>query len=56
MRPELVAFLAVNLVLIAIWAATGAGYFWPIWPLLGWGLGLMGPCGRPLHRRRPQAR
>lgn len=36
-RPEVVAFLAVNLVLIAIWAATGAGYFWPIWPLLGWG-------------------
>jgi len=51
-RPELVPFIAVNLVLIAIWAATGAGYFWPIWPLLGWGLGLIGPCGRPGHHRR----
>src|SRR5215218_7273531 len=29
-RPELAAFLAVNLMLIVIWAATGAGYFWPI--------------------------
>ncbi len=21
--------------LLVVWAATGAGYFWPIWPLLG---------------------
>jgi Domain of unknown function (DUF1707)/2TM domain len=55
-RPDLVPFLAVNLLLIVIWAATGAGYFWPIWPLLGWGLGLIGPCSRALPRRRPQAR
>jgi hypothetical protein len=55
-RPELAAFLAVNLLLIVIWAATGAGYFWPIWPILGWGLGLIGPCSRAVHRRRPQAR
>jgi len=52
-RPDLVPFLAVNLVLIVIWAATGAGYFWPLWPLLGWGLGLVAPCGRGHHRRRP---
>jgi hypothetical protein len=52
----LVPYLAVNLVLIAIWAATGAGYFWPIWPLLGWGMGLMGPCARAWPHRRPQAR
>ena len=55
-RRDLVPFIAVNLVLIAIWAATGAGYFWPIWPLLGWGLGLMGPCTRPGHRRRAHTR
>src|SRR5215218_6722739 len=55
-RPDLVPFIAVNLVLVAIWAATGAGYFWPIWPLLGWGLGLMAPCGRSRHRDRPHAR
>ena len=29
------------LVLIAIWLLTGAGYFWPIWPALGWGLPLV---------------
>ena len=33
-RPS---FLPIVLVLIAIWAITGAGYFWPIWPLLWFG-------------------
>ena len=56
-RSNLAAFLAVNVMLIAIWAATGADYFWPIWPILGWGLGLIGSCSRSVgHRRRAQAR
>jgi hypothetical protein len=25
----------VTVLLLAAWAATGRGYFWPIWPLLG---------------------
>jgi hypothetical protein len=50
------SFVLVNLMLIAIWAATGAGYFWPMWPLLGWGLGLLGPCSRGATRRYPTAR
>ena len=33
-------YCAVNLLLVVIWAATGAGYFWPIWPIAGWGIGL----------------
>jgi hypothetical protein len=33
-------YLAVNLMLVLIWAGTGMGYFWPIWPILGWGLPL----------------
>jgi len=33
-------YVAVNLFLIAVWALAGRGDFWPIWPLLGWGLGL----------------
>jgi len=32
-------YFLVNLFLIGIWAASGAGYFWPIWPIMGWGLG-----------------
>ncbi len=31
-------YLAVNLLLIVIWAVTGSRYFWPIWPILGWGV------------------
>ena len=23
-----------------VWAVTGAGYFWPIWVIGGWGVGL----------------
>jgi Domain of unknown function (DUF1707)/2TM domain len=37
---HLTTYLLVNLMLIGIWAATGAGYFWPVWPLLGWGIGV----------------
>lgn len=38
---HVVAYLVVNLFLIAIWAMTGAGYFWPAWVLAGWGIGLV---------------
>jgi signal transduction histidine kinase len=34
-RVELCAVIAVACV--AIWALTGAGYFWPVWPILGMG-------------------
>jgi hypothetical protein len=27
-------FVPIAILLIAIWAVTGAGYFWPLWPLL----------------------
>ena len=50
--PHLVPYVAVNLLLIVIWAATGAGYFWPIWPILGWGLGLLLPHRSCSRRRR----
>jgi hypothetical protein len=46
LRPEWTVYLAVNAMLVAIWALTGAGYFWPIWPLLGWGLLLAMPCSK----------
>lgn len=28
-----------------IWAASGAGSFWPFWPIVGWGVGLAGHAG-----------
>lgn len=33
-------YMLVNLFLVGIWAATGFGYFWPVWPAMGWGLAL----------------
>ena len=47
------AFLAVNVMLVAIWALSGGGYFWPLWPILGWGLGLVRPGA--CRRRRAAA-
>jgi signal transduction histidine kinase len=33
-------FAVFELFFIAIWAITGAGYFWPVWPLLGMAIAL----------------
>ena len=51
-RAHLVAFVAVNLMFIVIWAASGFGYFWPIWPLMGWGIGISCHLGLPGPKRR----
>jgi hypothetical protein len=38
-RPsEVGAFAVTAILLLAIWALTGMGYFWPVWPILGWGV------------------
>ena len=34
------SYLVVNALLVAIWALTGRGYFWPGWVIVGWGVGL----------------
>ena len=39
---HLLAYVVVNGLLIVIWAAVaGGGFFWPMFPLLGWGIGLL---------------
>jgi hypothetical protein len=35
------AFFAVNVLLVAIWAASGAGYFWPGWVMAWWAFALV---------------
>jgi cation transport ATPase len=45
LRGHLVTFVLVNMFLVAIWLATSVAagepiFFWPIFPILGWGLGL----------------
>jgi hypothetical protein len=34
-------YLATNFSLVVIWALTGAGYPWFVFPILGWGIGLV---------------
>ena len=47
-------FVGAAVLMVAIWALAGAGYFWPIWPIMGWGVCAFGPwAGR---RRRPASR
>ena len=43
--PDLRAWAATSVLLVAIWALTGLGYFWPVWPILGWGVFALGPAG-----------
>lgn len=38
---SLVAYVVVNAFLVAIWAMSGAGYFWPGWVMAAWGIGLV---------------
>ena len=51
-RTHLTFYLLVNVCLIGIWAAGGAGYFWPIWPILGWGIGLAAHAAPQIARAR----
>jgi hypothetical protein len=44
------AWASVAVLLLVVWALTGAGVFWPIWPIGFWGLGLVLGHGGP-HRR-----
>ena len=50
--PAVRTYLAVMALLWLIWLVTavagGASYPWPIWPMLGWGIGVAGK-----HRRDP---
>ena len=39
-KQTLLAYVVVNVALVVIWAVTDPGYFWPIWVIGGWGIGL----------------
>ena len=48
--PDVVPLVVLAATLIAIWALTGAGYFWPVWPIGAVALSTVkhrrGACGR----------
>ena len=49
----------LTLVLLVVWVMSGAGYFWPIWPILGFAMllgwqafNVLGPRPEDRGRRR----
>ena len=40
-RRHLVVYFVINAILWTIWFLTGQGYIWPIWPMAGWGIGVI---------------
>jgi eukaryotic-like serine/threonine-protein kinase len=55
-KTHLTLYALVNLMLIGIWAASGGGYFWPIWPMLGWGFGVAAHAAPEIARTGRGAR
>lgn len=39
---HLFTYIVVNAVLVGVWYfSSGSGsYFWPVWPIFGWGIGI----------------
>src|SRR5207342_3613894 len=40
-RVHVLIYLLVNTMLVVIWAMTGAGFFWPVFVIAGWGIGVV---------------
>ena len=51
-RTHVAIYVIVNAMLVGIWAVTGAGFFWPIFPILGWGIGV-GANAWDVYGRKP---
>jgi hypothetical protein len=48
---HLAGAVVLNVVLIGIWALTGAGYFWPMWVIFFSALGLAGEAWSVFFQR-----
>ena len=40
-RRHVVIYLAINAFVVLIWSWTGVGFFWPIFPIFFWGIGIV---------------
>ena len=38
---HLLIYLTVNTFIVVIWAVTSGGFFWPVFPIVLWGIGLI---------------
>ncbi len=42
LQAHVIAYVTVNAFLVGIWYAVDPdGFFWPVFPLLGWGIGMI---------------
>ena len=39
-RNNVVSYVLINAFLVVIWAVGGEGFFWPVFVMAGWGVGL----------------
>jgi vacuolar-type H+-ATPase subunit I/STV1 len=51
-HTHLFIYLLINTVLVAIWAVIGGGFFWPIFLILIWGVGI-GANAWDAYMRKP---
>ena len=52
-------FVIVTIIVTAVWAISGGGYFWPMWPIFGFAIATLfsalstfGPASRPITQER----
>lgn len=52
-----IAYIIINAFLIGVWYFTSGrnSYFWPIWPMLGWGIGIAFNYAEAYHSTRSNA-
>lgn len=51
-RQNAIVFLAVAVLLVVIWAVSGAGFFWPVFPIAGMAIALAAQAYQ-LYGQRP---
>lgn len=39
-HAHLLAYVLVNAMFVGIWAVSGSSFFWPVFPIMGWGIGI----------------
>lgn len=55
-RVHLLIYVLVNGFLTVIWAMNGGGFFWPMFPIVGWGIGVAANAWDAFSRDVPTER
>ncbi|SDP48883.1 2TM domain-containing protein [Nakamurella panacisegetis] len=52
-RIHVLMYVVINLALVVIWAVTGAKFFWPVFVIVPWGIGVVGAAWDAFSRELP---